>query len=279
MSDIPPTRDSAPAVVMPQRRQVIRPGGDMRRRTGLVFLGLVLVGAAAFGFWFILQSVDDRQQYLVTTRTIERFEIVQSSDFVLVNANVGTASAMTPAFRSNLIGLWAVGTIPANTLVTPGMFGAPPLASEEDEDSVLIEVSLPAEEAAYGTLEAGDRVALIGTEAAELTTTRASLIGVLELETVQDGKLYYVVPPPEALTIETTVSRYENASNRRIWKLGQQVSKEDLEAALEEAASQVPAFDEDEFGGLLADDGAGAGLAPAEPEPLDAVPLEPSGEQ
>ena len=266
MSYTPPTRDSPPAVVMPQRRQVVRPGGDMRRRTGLVFLGLVLVAAAAFGFWFILQSVDDRQQYLVATRTIERFEIVQESDFALVNADVGTASAMNPGFRRGLQGLWAVGTIPAGTLVTPGMFGAPPLSDEEEAERVLIEVSIPAEEAAYGTLETGDRVALIGSESAGLGAARASLIGVLELETVQNGRLYYVVTPTKALEIEKIVSRYEEASDRRIWKLGQQVTADDIQDVLDADDSLTPMIDEFD---LSLDDGAGSAIEP----------LEPSGDQ
>ena len=238
----------------------------MRRRTGLVFLGLVLVVAAAFGFWFILQSVDDRQQYLMAARTIERFETIQDSDFVVVNANVGSASAMAPAFRPRIRGLWAVGKIPAGTLVTPGLFGAPPLSGEEDEERVLIEVSLPAGEAAYGTLESGDRVALIGAESAELGAARVGLIGVLELETVQDGKIYYVVPPAEALQIESIVSRYDNASDRRIWKLGGEVSADDLTAALETAALYASTVDE-----FFADDLAGSELV--QPE-LELEPLE-----
>ena len=236
-----------------------------------MFLGLVLVVAAAFGFWFILQSVDDRQQYLMAARTIERFETIQDSDFVVVNANVGSASAMAPAFRPRIRGLWAVGKIPAGTLVTPGLFGAPPLSGEEDEERVLIEVSLPAGEAAYGTLESGDRVALIGAEPSSgLGAARVGLIGLLELETVQDGKIYYVVPPAEALQIESIVSRYDNASDRRIWKLGGEVSADDLTAALEAAALYAPTVDE-----FFADELAGSELVQPEIEPFDALPLEP----
>ena len=54
----------------------------------MLLLGLLLVVASGGGFWYVLQSFDDRQEYLVSARTIERWEIATAADFTVVEANV-----------------------------------------------------------------------------------------------------------------------------------------------------------------------------------------------
>ena len=96
MTNPPPQRERARTVPQAQRRQVALPGAQQgQRRGGLLLLGLLLVFGAGFGFWFVLQSIDERAEYLIAARTIERWEVVRAQDFTLVEANVGTASALT----------------------------------------------------------------------------------------------------------------------------------------------------------------------------------------
>lgn len=233
-----------------QPRPVVMPGGTPKRRMGLVLAGLVLVVGAAFGFWYVLQTVDERQQYVVAARDIARWDRVSSSDFRLVEANIGDASAMTAPQMGAIYSQWAAGPIPAGTFITPGMFRPPPLSSEAEARSIVIQVSLPAEEVSYGALETGDTIALLGREAlgdpalglAGESSLDAgpsaqgpdlSLIGVLRLDNVQGSDVIYVVEPSKALEIQNLVRRYLAATDRQIWRLGIDVTAEDVQRALD----------------------------------------------
>ena len=243
MTDTPPTGERAPAAVPGQRRQVAHPGSqNKQRQLGLLVLGLVLVFGAGAGFWFILQSVDQRAEYLVAARTIERWEVAGAADFTVVEAAVGTASALTVDQSGAVLGKWATGRIPAGTLITEGLFETPPLSGDDEADRVLIQVSLPSGDAPFGTLETGDTVALLGVEGegAAGEAGALALIGVLQLEFVQGDDIFYVVTPEEALTIKSTVDRYSAASDRTMLKLGFDLQVEELVAALDAQAANVP---------------------------------------
>jgi len=245
MTDTPPPNERPAAAIPGQRRRVTVPGSlQKQRRGGLLVLGLVLVVGAGAGFWLILQSVDQRAEYLVAARTIERWEVAQAADFAVVEAAVGTASALTVDRSGAVVGKWATGRIPAGTLVTEGLFETPPLSGDEEADRVLIQVSLPSGDAPFGTLDTGDTVALLGREAAGADGELGALglIGVLRMEFVQGDNVYYVVAPEEALAIKSTVDRYSAASGRTMLKLGFGLTIEDLEAALDaQAATFRPA--------------------------------------
>lgn len=237
MSNPAPPRATTP--VAPHggqhRRQVTLPGTTKQKqaggvRGGLLLLGLLLVVASGGAFWYILRELDVRDEYLVTARTIERRDIARPGDFVVIEANLGDGRGIRPQFLNVILGRWATGRIPAGTIVTPGMFQDPPLSNDGESDKVLIEVSLPAGEAPGGSLETGDRIALFGVENTELEFGQGSvgLIGVLELELVEGNQITYVVTPEEAMAIEELVDRYIAASDRRIWKLGFDLSTDDL---------------------------------------------------
>ena len=199
-------------------------------RRGLLLLGVLLVAAAGFAFWFILQQLDEREEYVVTTRTIERWEISRPGDFAVVEAHLGGASGMEPEFLDLVVNRWATGRIPQGTVVNPLMFQSPPLSSDEDSSKVLIQVSLPASEAPGGSLEAGDKIAMFGAEPTddEFAEPSVGLIGVLELDFVEGDTLTYVVTSAEAKAIQEVVDRYNGAAERRIWKLGFDVPTEEL---------------------------------------------------
>ena len=242
MTDSPPPRERPAAVVPGQSRQVAGPGSrPKQRRGGLLALGLVLVLGAGAGFWLILQSVDQRAEYLVAARTIERWEVAQAADFAVVEADVGTASALTVDRSGAVVGRWATGRIPAGTLITAGLFEAPPLSGDDEAGRVLIQVSLPSGDAPFGTFETGDTVALLGREAGPTGELGAlGLIGVLQLEFVQGDDIYYVVAPTEALAIKSTVDRYSAAADRTMLKLGFGLTVDDLVAALDAQAASLP---------------------------------------
>ncbi|MXX41527.1 MAG: hypothetical protein F4Z53_00530 [Acidimicrobiales bacterium] len=228
----PPTQSAPPAAAAP--REVFTPQAQRgRRRPNLAILGVVLMAAAAFGFWFLLRSVDSRQQLVVAARTIERWEVVTPADFTTVEAHVGGAAAMTPDQVNLLVGLWAAGRVPQGTFVTPSMFSAPPLSSGDESGQVLVQVPLPASEAAFGTLESGDRIALIGDEGGDLLGDGRSLIGILVLDLYRDGSVFYVTEPAKAVQIRALIDRYQAAADREIWKIGAEVTSEDIAAALE----------------------------------------------
>lgn len=256
------TRREQPASAPPSRqRQVARPGSARQQkggvRGGLLLVGLVLVVASGGAFWYVLRTLDERQEYVVTARTIERWEIVTPSDFTVVEANVGGADALPVQFLGLVLDRWATGRIPSGTLVTPGMFESPPLSNDDEAGKVLIEVSLPAGEAPLGELKAGDRLALFGVEdvgfgpedtglvAAE---PAVGLIGILSLEFVQGDQLIYLVAPADAKAIQDTVDRYSRASERTIWKLGSGVSTGDLFELYDSSPNVSPAGAAPEFG-------------------------------
>ncbi|MCY3804971.1 MAG: SAF domain-containing protein [bacterium] len=216
-------------------RRVTVPGADKKKkrdqgvRGGLLLAGLLLVILSGGAFWYILQEMDTRQEYLVTVRPIERFEVVGPGHFGVVAANIGTAEGVPPEFVDVLVGKWAAGSIPANTIVTPGLFQSPPLSGAEEADKVLIEVSLPAGEAPGGSLASGDKIALFGAESSEGGQAGSpTLIGVLELPSVQGNVIRYVVTPGEAQAIQGIVGRYNAAADRRMWKVGFDLSAEEL---------------------------------------------------
>ena len=218
-----------------------RPGAQKQRRGGLLALGLVLVFGSGFGFWFVLQSVDQRAEYLVAARTIERWELAAPEHFTIVEADVGTASALTVDQRGAVFGKWATGRIPVGTIITAGLFETPPLSGESEADSVLIQVRLPASEAPFGTLNTGDTLALLGRESfgADGQPGALGLIGLLNLEFVQGDNIYYVVTPEDALAIKSTVDRYLQAADRTMLKLGFDLTEEELADALERQAANV----------------------------------------
>ena len=252
-----PRGPKQPAPRSSQRRQVTLPGAAKQKqketkqggvRGGLLLLGLLLVVASAGAFWYILRDLDVREEYLVTARTLERWDIAGVGDFTVVEANLGDAAGVPPEFLDVFVGKWATGRIPAGTIVTPGMFQAPPLSNEDEAGKVLIEVSLPAGEAPGGTLNTGDKIALFGAEFSSVeglegVEPSVGLIGVLELKMVQGDKLTYVVTPSEAAAIQDIVDRYQAASNRRIWKLGFDLSTQEL-IDLYGPPNAAPAIDE-----------------------------------
>ena len=218
-----------------------RPGAQKQRRGGLLAFGFVLVFGSGFGFWFVLQSVDQRAEYLVAARTIERWEVAAPAHFTIVEADVGSASALTVDQRGAVFGKWATGRIPVGTIITAGLFETPPLSGESEADRVLIQVRLPASEAPFGTLNTGDTVALLGQLlGADGQPGALELIGLLTLEFVQGDNIYYVVTPEDALAIKSTVDRYLQAADRTMLKLGFNLTEEELADALERQAANVP---------------------------------------
>ena len=231
-------------------RPIVMPGGTKKRRMGVVLMGLLLVVGAAGGFWYVLQTVDQRRPFVVAARDIARWDQVSSADFRLVEANVGDASAMVASQMGPIYGQWALGPIPNGTFITPGMFRPPPLSSEAESRSIVIQVSLPAEDVTYGTLETGDTIALIGREAPAdpalgldgagsldegfgAQESKLSLLGVLRLDNVQGGNIIYVVEPAKALEIQRLMSRYLAATDRQIWRLGIDLTADDIQRALD----------------------------------------------
>ena len=249
MSDI-----TRPDPASQPRRAVVQPGAPgsaqgrkrerqrQQRRTGLLILGLILTAGAGFGAFFFYESIDQRSLYLMAARDIDRWERVTAADFVTVQANVGPASAVRPGQVDSLLGKWATGRIPAGTIVTGGLFESPPLSGESDADRVLIQVSLPAGEAPFGTLETGDTVALLGESTGpDGEPEPLALIGVLSLEFVDGDSIFYIVSPEEAFTIKETVDEFMRAPNRTILKMGIDTTAEDLTDVLSQRAATIPA--------------------------------------
>lgn len=205
-------------------------------------MGLVLVFGAGFGFWYVLQSIDQRGEYLMAARTIERWEVVGASDLAVAEAHIGDASALTVAQSGRVLGKWATGRIPAGTLITEGLFETPPLSDESEADRVLIQVRLPASEAPFGTLNTGDTVALLGREALgpDGQPGTLGLIGVLRLEFVQGDDVFYTVTPDEAFNIMSSVDRFSQSTERTILKLGHNLTSAEIADALQKQSANVP---------------------------------------
>lgn len=238
MSDVSTSRErplTVPGGAAQPRRSSPSPDEKQKgsRRNGLLLLGLLLITVSVVGFWLVLRSVDQRQLVWVAARDIERWEIVTELDFLPVEANVGQAAALGPGELGFILGQWATGRIPLGTIVTAGMFQFPPLSTEEDLGKVIIELSLPGD-VPYGDMQTGDRLALFGREGGQDGGGPYGLIGVLNLDLVQDGRLIYVVTPEEALNLEEIVGRFRASADQRIWKLSFGLELEDLQAAYAE---------------------------------------------
>ena len=247
MTNPPPQthpRERPPAAPGGQRRQVATAAAKPTRRRGRLLLlsGLVLVLGSATGFWLVLRSIDERAEYLVASRTIERWEVAQASDFTVVEASIGDASALTLDQHEEVIDRWATGRIPQGTLITAGLFETPPLSSSDETDQVLLQVSLPSSEAPFKTLDPGDTVALLGSETfgPEGRPGPRHLIGVLRLEFVQEDDLYYIVSPDEAVDIMSIIDRFMAAANRKLLKLGHNVGSAELVDALNRSEADSP---------------------------------------
>ena len=264
-----PSRERAPVTPQAPRRRVAVPGAQQnqqkQRRVGLLAVGVVLVFGAGLGFWLVLRSVDQRAEYLIAARTIQRWEVAQAQDFAVVEAHVGEASALAADRSGAVLGKWATGRIPAGTIITEGLFETPPLSAEDEAHKVLAQFRLPSGEAPFGTLNTGDTVALLGRDGEAGPNGEAGpleVIGVLQLEFVQGDDIYYVVTPGEALTIKDTIDRYTAAADRTMLKLGFSLTIEDLVDALNEQAARqaarVPAATADAL------TGAGTGAEPVE---------------
>lgn len=235
MSNVAHPREPQQPAARGGSRSVAQPGSAKQKdksgvRGGLLLLGLLLVVVSGGAFWYVLRGVDERQEYLVATRTLQRWDIVGPGDLTVVEANLGDAAGVPPQFANVFFGQWSTGTVPAGTIVTPGMFSPVPLSSGDEAGMVLMEVSLPADAAPGGTLAPGDRIALFGAESSAdgLGEPAVALIGVLELDLVSGGTLTYLVSPADAVAITELVDRFNAASDRRIWKLGVDLSGEQL---------------------------------------------------
>ena len=245
MSDVSNPRERPVTIPAPQQRQVSIPGKAKKQkksgiRGGLLLVGVLLIAGAGAGFWYVLMSLDERQQVLVAARDIQRWDLVSPGDFTAVEADVGPAAALGVNRLDAIVGRWATGSIPAGTIVTEGMFQTPPLSGEEETDKVIIEVALPADQVPFGGMETGDKLALFGREASDIGVDgdplgegSYGLIGVLTLDFVLDGRLIYIVTPEEALAIHEIVDRFNGASDRRIWKLGFGITLETLQGVYE----------------------------------------------
>ncbi len=221
-----PARGGSRSVALPGAAKQKDKGGV---RGGLLLLGLLLVVVSGGAFWYVLRGVDERQEYLVAARTLQRWDIVSPGDLTVIEANLGEAAGVPPQFANVFFGQWSTGTVPAGTIVTPGMFSSVPLSSGEEAGMVLMEVNLPADQAPGGTLSPGDRIALFGAESNEdIGEPTVALIGVLELDLVSGGTLTYLVSPADAVAITDVVDRFNAASDRRIWKLGVELSSAQL---------------------------------------------------
>lgn len=258
----------APSPRAAERRSVAVPGASKQKdkgdiRGGLLLLGLLLVVISGGAFWYILRGLDEREEYLVAARTLERWDIAGPGDFTVIEANLGDAVGVPPQFAGVLLGQWAVGRIPAGSIVTPGMFAPAPLSGENEAGMILMEVNLPVDEAPGGTLESGDRIALFGVESTAgsfeepFAEPEAGLIGILALDVVEGDTLTYLVTPADARIISDVVDRFNAASERRIWKLGTDLSREQL-VDLYGASGTPPALGDPFAGVLPAPDGGGS---------------------
>ena len=235
----------------------------------MLLLGLALVVGAAIGFWLLLQGVDERSSYLMASRTIERWDVIAPGDLTVVEANVGTANVLTVDQAGAILGRWATGRIPQGTLLSADLFSEPPLSGADDVGKVLIKFSLDAGEAPFGTIDPGDTVALIGRETlADGSQSDIGLLGMLKIEVIEGGELYYVATPDQAFAIKSLIDRYSTAGDRIILKVGPGFTTAQLTAALR-AYSQ----------GTIADAFVGdvpfGTLDP--PEPAEPAPAESAG--
>ena len=234
MSDVATPRERT--VTIPTRQaQGDRSSQKGSRRSGLLLVGLLLIVVSVFGFWFVLRSVDQRQQVVVAARTIQRWEVVSAVDFMMIEANVGQASSLGVSQLDSLTGRWATGTIPVGTIVTEGLFQFPPLSGDDESGKVIIELTLPGQ-VPFGGMATGDKLALFGLEEGGY-----GLIGVLNLDLVQNGRLVYIVTPEEALNLQEIVDRFSNAGAQRIWKVGFGLTLEDLQRAYDQYVARLTA--------------------------------------
>ena len=253
-----------------RQRQISMPttSKQQRRRGNLLLaIGFVMILITGLGFWFVLQTIDERKEYLMALRTINRSETVTLGDFAIVKAHIGPASALAPQdFNIALSGKAATGMIPKGTLVTSGMFAHPNMSSEAEKDSIVIRLPFPQGDSPYGSVQVGDTLALIGREGSENAGTDADLgenplgddpsignpleatapednplvvIGVITIDNILGGTLTYVVPPEEALLIEHMLTRYQRASDRKMWLLGTDVTPEELNEKLANFESDI----------------------------------------
>lgn len=155
------------------------------RRLPWALLGVVLVAGSALGFAVWADSLGDRSLALVAAADIDAGQVLDRSDLRTVELAGGAGAVTVPANQvDDLVGLSAVGPVPAGSLITPAMFSStdPLAANETIVGAVLAPGQFP-----DSALRPGDTAVLVrpGLDAVTGQTTSGQPLGVATVWSVE----------------------------------------------------------------------------------------------
>lgn len=103
------------------------------RNPGWLLGGILLVLLSALGGVLLFSSRDDRREALVSTRDLAAGEVLGRADLRIERVALdGRVDSVDAATLGQLVGQRAVGPVPRDALVHPGMFSPdPPLGPDE----------------------------------------------------------------------------------------------------------------------------------------------------
>ncbi len=180
----------------------LRPGGR-RRRVGLAALGGLFIVLAALLGASLVSSLRSSTAVLVMQSSLAPGEVLAAGDLVVAELGadgLGQLSFVSAAEQDSVVGLTALGPVPAGSLVSPAMFGDRGDLIPADHSVigvVLDRGALPA-----GVVQPGDEVELI----AAADSARIAIDAETPSATVVGRATVWMVEPALDLERGTSVS-------------------------------------------------------------------------
>ncbi len=212
--------DIAPDVGAPKRSRRSAPAARFepgkvaetrhRNPTWLV-AGVLLVVLSALGGVLLFTSNDDRTDVLVAAAELQPGRPVERGDLRIGRVAVGDdVTSMPPADAADVVGRFPVGRVPADTMLTPGMFADEvPLGPDE----IVFGAALDPGEAPLSGLEVGAPIELLEVAAADPATPEVAVAAtslgsgtVWAVESIATGQLWVSLRVPRDVGVAASLA-------------------------------------------------------------------------
>ncbi|MEU2200145.1 SAF domain-containing protein [Isoptericola sp. NPDC019482] len=155
----------------------IAPPPKMRRRPALIALSVVLVCVGALASAFAFQSMSNSQEVLTVRETINRGQVIDADDLVVVQIGVDPALQAVPASSAEAV----VGKRAALDIAAGGVLTAEQVTDESvpSAGNSVVGVSVTAAMLPAGQVRSGDEVRIVTTSTSGDTEGPTAVAGVV----------------------------------------------------------------------------------------------------
>ena len=148
---------------LPPARRALPP--RTRRRPALLALGVALMAMGVLSGVWLVNRAGERVSVLVVTQAVPFGQVITADDLVRAEVSVDPSVATIPASDiGQVVGRFAATDLTPGALLSQSAVidGAPPSPGE-----VLVALAVPATRMPAGSFQAGDKVLVVGTPAAD----------------------------------------------------------------------------------------------------------------